>query len=81
MFNLREDFEDIIRGYGFHAAQTLDKLLVETADMFYLIYSSYVDVYKKVSNKIWVYDEVIPDILEVSQSKECYFHTAQYCLN
>ena len=65
MFKLREDFEDIIKGYGFHAVQTLDKLLIETADMFYLIYSSHAEVYKKVSDKIWVYDEVIPDILEV----------------
>ena len=76
MFKLREDFEDIIKGYGFHAAQTLDKLLVETANMFYLIYSSYVDVYKRVSNKIWVYDEVIPDILEICKEdlKDDYFY-------
>lgn len=76
MFKLRENAEDIIKSYGFHAAQTLNKLLVETADMFYLIYSSYVDVYKKVSDKIWVYDEIIPDILEICKEdlNDDYFY-------
>lgn len=84
MYKLQDNAEDIIKSYGFHAAQTLDKLLVETADMFYLIYSSYVDVYKKVSNKIWVYDEVIPDILEVCKEdlndNYFYLHNLVKCI-
>lgn len=66
MYKPKENADDIIKGYRFYPADNLEKLLKETAEMFYLIYANNgSDIYNRVSEKIWVYDEIIPDIIEV----------------
>ena len=71
-----ENVQKIIDGWGFHTVRNLEQLLTETADMFYLIYSSHADVYKLVADKIWVYDEVIPSIMEYCKEdlEDSYFY-------
>lgn len=63
---LKENAQEIIQDFNFYCVDNIEKLNCETADMFYCIFAnSSVDTYKEVSNRIWVYEEVIPKIIEV----------------
>ena len=60
-----KNINEIIESYDFYSVHNEEELLIETADVFYMLFAnSSVDTYNKISNKIWVYDEVIPTILE-----------------